>query len=133
LAAGENAVSTTNFEDVKPFTDDPVGGEFARLFRERAEKAKLPYPHADSQSANEYSSWQILVAAVNATKSIDDKKLAEWLDKAEVDTLLGKRDFKGKWHQNSKDISQVRQVQKGQWVCVWPKDKATPGHQLVAP
>jgi branched-chain amino acid transport system substrate-binding protein len=133
LPAAENAVSTTNFEDVKPFIDDPVGAEFARLFRERAEKAKLPFPHADSQSSNEYSGWQILIAAVNATKSIEDKKLAEWLDKAEVSTLLGKRDFKGKWHQNSKDITKVRQVQKGQWVCVFPSDSVTPGHKLVAP
>ena len=133
LPAAENAVSTTNFEDVKPFTDDPVGAEFARLFRERAEKAKLPYAHADSQSANEYSAWQILTAAVNATKSLDDKTLAEWLEKSEVSTLMGTRDFKGKWHQNSKDITRVRQVQKGQWVCVWPTDGATPGHKLVAP
>ena len=133
LPAAENAVSTTNFEAVEPFIDDAVGGEFARLFRERAEKAKLPYPFADSQSANEYSGWQILAAAVTATKSFEDKKLAEWLEKNEVTTLLGKRDFKGKWHQNSKDITKVRQVQKGQWVCVWPTDGATPGHKLVAP
>jgi branched-chain amino acid transport system substrate-binding protein len=133
LAAAENAVSTTNFEDVKPFIDDPVGAEFARLFGERAEKAKLPYARADSQSANEYSGWQILAAAINATKSLEDKKLAEWLDKSEVVTVMGKRDFKGKWHQNSKDISRVRQLQGGQWVCVWPTDAATPGRKLAAP
>jgi branched-chain amino acid transport system substrate-binding protein len=133
LPAGENAVSTTNFEAVEPFISDPVGGEFARLFGERAEKAKLPFPHADSQSANEYAGWQILAAAINATKSFEDKKLAEWLEKNEVVTIMGKRDFKGKWHQNSKDISRVRQVQKGQWVAVWPSDVATPGHKLIAP
>ncbi len=131
LPAAEYAVSTTNFEDVKPFIDDPVGGEFARLFRERAEKAKLPYAHADSQSANEYSGWQILAAAITATKSFEDAKLAAWLEKNEVVTLLGKRDFKGKWHQNSKDITDLRQVQKGQWVCVWPTSAATPGHKFM--
>jgi branched-chain amino acid transport system substrate-binding protein len=133
LPAAENAVSTTNWEDVEPFTRDPVGGTFARLFRARAEKAKLPYPHADSQAANEYSGWQILAAAVKATGSIDDRILAEWLDQNEVVTLMGRRDFKGKWHQNSKDITRLRQIQGRQWVCVWPTDTATPGRKLIAP
>ena len=74
LPAAENAISSTNFEDVKPYIDDPVGGEFARLFDARAAKAGLPYPHADSQGALEYAGWQILTAAVNATKSFDGRK-----------------------------------------------------------
>ncbi len=132
LPAAENAVSGTNFEDVKPYIDDPVGGEFARLFDARAQKAGLPYPHADSQAALEYAGWQILTAAVNATKSVEDDKLANWLDKNEVDTIVGRRDFKGKWHQNSKDLTELRQIQGGRWVAVWPGSIATPGYKLIA-
>ncbi len=133
LPAAENAISSTNFEDVEPYISDPVGGEFARLFRARAEKAGLPYPHADSQGALEYSGWQILTAAVNATKSFDDATLAAWLDKNEVDTIVGRRDFKGKWHQNSKDLTELRQIQGEKWVAVWPAKIATPGRKLIAP
>jgi branched-chain amino acid transport system substrate-binding protein len=133
LPAADGALSLTNFEDELPYTANPEGAEFARVFAERAEKAGLPYAHADSQAGNEYSGWQILVAAVNATKSLDDKALAEWLDKNEVDTIVGKRDFGGKWHNSRIDMQELRQVQDRRWVTVWPPDKATPGAKLVAP
>jgi branched-chain amino acid transport system substrate-binding protein len=133
LPAADGALSLTNFEDGLPYTAKPENAEFARLFAERAEKAGLPYPHVDSQAGNEYSGWQILVAAVNATQSLDDKKLAEWLDKNEVDTVVGKRDFAGKWHTSRSDHQELRQVQDGRWVVVWPPDRATPGVKLIAP
>ena len=133
LPAAEGAVSLTNFEDVAPYNTTPVGKEFARVFHERAEKASLPYPFADHQAANEYAGWQILVAAVEATKSLDDKKMAEWLDGATVDTIIGKRDFKGEWHTSSSDQEDLRQLQGGKWVGVWPKEHATPGVKLMAP
>ncbi|HLI22933.1 MAG TPA: ABC transporter substrate-binding protein, partial [Stellaceae bacterium] len=127
-----NATSLTNFEDVAPYTSSPEAAEFAKAFNVLADKAKLPYPHVDSQAGNEYSGWQILVAAINATKSIDDAKLAGWLDTATVDTIAGKRNFKGMHHTSETDQQQIRQVQKARWVAVFPKDEATPGVQLIA-
>ena len=55
----------------------PRRAEFAKAFDAKAVEAKLPYPHVDSQAGNEYCGWQILVAAVNATKSIEDAKMAD--------------------------------------------------------
>jgi branched-chain amino acid transport system substrate-binding protein len=133
FAAAEGAVSVTNFEDVPPFISSPEGAAFAHDFRAQAEKANLPYPHADSQAGYEYSAWQILVAAVNATKSLDDKTLAQWLDNATVETVVGKRDFKGKFHSSSQDLQMLRQLHDKQWVAVWPTDQATPGAKLIAP
>lgn len=130
----ERATSLTNFEDVAPFiTQSPEAAEFAKAFDEKAKEAKLPYQHVDSQASNEYAGWQILVAAVNATKSIEDAKLAAWLDTATVDTLVGKRDFKGLNHTSSSDQQEIRQVQNGKWVSVFPKETATPGTKLLAP
>lgn len=131
--AAENATSVTNFEDVAPFTSDPEGAAFAAAFRAAAEKANLPYPHADSQAGYEYAGWQILKAAVLATKSFDDRTLATWLDTATVDTLVGRRDFRGKNHTSSVDLQILRQVQDKKWVAVWPLAQATPGVKLVAP
>jgi ABC-type branched-subunit amino acid transport system substrate-binding protein len=133
LPAAEGGVSLTNFEDELPYTAKPENAEFARLFRERAEKAGLPYPHADSQAGNEYSAWQVLVAAVNATKSLDDKTLATWLENNSVDTIMGNRDFSGEWHTSKTDMQQLRQIQKGRWVAVWPPGQETPGVKLMAP
>jgi branched-chain amino acid transport system substrate-binding protein len=129
----DRATSLTNFEDVAPFTSSPEAAEFAKAFDAKAEEAKLPYPHVDSQAGNEYCGWQILVAAVNATKSIDDAKLADWLDKNSVDTVAGKRDFKGLNHTSSTDAQEIRQVQNGRWVSVFPQATATPGVKLMAP
>jgi branched-chain amino acid transport system substrate-binding protein len=129
----EGALSVTNFEDVPPFTATPQGKEFADDFRAQAEKANLPYPHADSQAGYEYAAWQILTTAVTTTKSLDDKTLATWLDGATVDTVVGKRDFKGKFHSSSADLQMLRQIQGKQWVAVWPTDEATPGKKLMAP
>ena len=50
LPAAENATSLTNFEDVPPFTANPEGAALADAFRAAAEKAKLPYPHAELPS-----------------------------------------------------------------------------------
>jgi branched-chain amino acid transport system substrate-binding protein len=133
LPAAEGGTSVTNFEDVAPFIGNPTGAQFADDFRAAAEKANLPYPHADSQAGYEYSAWQTLVAAVTATKSLDDKTLGKWLDGATVDTVVGKRDFKGKFHTSSKDLQMLRQIQDKKWVAVWPVDQATPGVKLLAP
>jgi branched-chain amino acid transport system substrate-binding protein len=133
LPQAEGAVSLTSFEDVPPYNQTPIGGAFAREFNKRAVAAGLPFPHADSQAANEYSGWQILVAAVNGTNSLDEKAMADWLEHNSVDTLSGKRDFSGKFHTSKTDEQQLRQIQGQKWVVVWPDELATPGYKLLAP
>ena len=129
----DNALGITNFDDGPPYTLDPVGGAFAKMFDERAQAAGLPYPRVDSQAANEYAGWQILSAAIEGTKSLDDAKLAAWLEHNQVQTVIGKRGFTGAHHTSEKDLTQLKQVQDGQWVTVWPAADATPGRKLIAP
>ena len=131
-APAERATSLTNFEDVAPYISSPEAAEFAKAFDAKAVEAKPPYPHVDSQAGNEYCGWQILVAAVNATKSIEDAKLADWLEKNSVETIAGKRNFKGLNHTSETDQQQIRQVQTGRWVSVYPKEMTTPGTKLLA-
>jgi branched-chain amino acid transport system substrate-binding protein len=133
LPAGKYATSQATFEDVAPFTTYPGAAQFTKVFHERASKAQFPYPYADSQAGNSYAAWQLLEAAVVGTKSIDDKKMAAWLKTAEVDTVLGRRDFKGKFNTAQKDLEVIRQVQDGRWVVVWPPSLATPGKKLLVP
>ena len=68
----------------------------------------------------------MLDAAVTATKSLDDKVLAEWLRKNRVDTIQGKLRFDGPSNYGD-DLMRVKQVQNGRWVTVWPKSSAAPG------
>ena len=129
---GKFALSTTVFEEHPPFTSNPVAAEFVRHFHERAAKAGLPYQLVDVQAAASYTAWQLLEASVTATKSLDDKVLAQWLKTNRVDTILGKLRFDGP-NNYGDDLSKVKQVQDGKWVVVWPKEFAAPGAQLVVP
>ena len=102
------------------------------MFNERAAKAGLPYTGVETQAAASYSAWQVLEAAVTATKSLDDKVLADWLRKNQVDTIQGKLRFDGPSNYGD-DLMRVKQVQNGRWVVVWPKDVAAPGATLIVP
>ena len=129
---GKGALSTTIFEEHPPFTSSPVAAEFVKLFRERATKAGLPYTAVDVQAAASYTAWQLIEAAVTATKGLDDKALAQWLKTNRVDTITGKLRFDGP-NNYGDDLSKVKQVQDGKWLVVWPKEFAAPGAQLVVP
>src|SRR5215470_8030434 len=124
------ALAATIFEEHPPFTNNPGAAEFIKIFNERATKAGLPDTAVDTQAAASYSAWQILDAAVTATKSLDDKVLADWLKKNKVQTIQGVLRFDGPSNYGD-DLMDVKQVQSGKWVVVWPKDRAAPGAKLL--
>ena len=127
---GRNALAATIFEEHAPYLNNPGAAEFVKLFNERAAKAGLPYTGVETQAAASYSAWQVLDAAVTATKSLDDKVLADWLRKNRVDTIQGKLRFDGPSNYGD-DLMSVKQVQNGRWVTVWPKSVAAPGATLM--
>jgi branched-chain amino acid transport system substrate-binding protein len=131
-ADGKNALSTAVFEEHPPFTNNPTAAEFVKRFRERAAQAGLPYQAVDVQAAASYTAWQLLEASVTATKSLDDKVLAQWLRANRVDTIIGRVRFDGP-NNYGDDLSKVKQVQDGKWVVVWPREYAPPGVQLIVP
>jgi branched-chain amino acid transport system substrate-binding protein len=126
------AFSYTNFEEHPPFIDNPVAAEYVKLFRERATKAGLPYPVVDTQAAASYTAWKLIEAAVTATKSLDDKVLAQWLKTNKVDTIMGRLRFDGR-NNYGDDLAKVKQIHEGRWVVVWPKEWAAPGTKVVYP
>ena len=105
---------------------------FVKAFNERAAKAGLPYTSVETQAAASWTAWQLLEAAVTATKSLDDKVLIDWLKKNRVDTIQGKLRFDGPSNYGD-DLMRVKQVQNGKWVVVWPKSVAAPGATLQGP
>jgi branched-chain amino acid transport system substrate-binding protein len=126
------ALAGTIFEEHPPFTSNPQAEAFIKVFNERAAKAGLPDTAVDTQAAASYSAWQVLEAAVTATKSLDDKVLANWLKKNKVGTIHGVLRFDGP-NNYGDDLMRVKQVQNGRWVVVWPKDVAAPGAKLIVP
>ena len=123
---GKNALSLTIFEEHAPYTNDPVAAQFVKTFNERAKAAGLPYTGVETQAAASFSAWQILEAAVNATKSLDDRKMADWLKTNQVKTIQGTLRF-DRGNNFGDDLMRMKQVQDGKWVTVWPKAWAAPG------
>jgi ABC-type branched-subunit amino acid transport system substrate-binding protein len=126
---GNLALAGTIFEEHPPFTSNPNAAAFIKVFNERAAKAGLPDTAVDTQAAASYSAWQVLEAAITATKSLDDKVLAAWLKKNRVGTIQGTLRFDGP-NNYGDDLMRVKQVQNGRWVVVWPKEVAAPGARL---
>jgi branched-chain amino acid transport system substrate-binding protein len=129
---GKLALSSTVFEEHPPFMSNPSAARLVPLYRERATKANVPYAYLDTQAAGSFAAWQILEAAVTATKSLDDKALGQWLRANRVDTIIGKLRFDGP-NNYGDDLFKVKQVQDGKWVVVWPREFAAPGARLLPP
>jgi len=126
----DGALSITIFEDHPPFTNDPTAAEFVQLYRERATRANMPDTSVETQAAASFSAWQILEAGVKGANSLDDKAIAAWLRKNEVDTIQGRMRFNEKGNFGA-DFNRVKQVQNGKWVTVWPQAYAAPGAKLL--
>lgn len=125
----KNALSVTIFEEHAPYTNNPVAAKFVKTYNERAKAAGFPYTKVEVQAAASFTAWQLLEAAVNGTKSLDDKKMAAWLKANKVPTIQGTLRF-DKGNNYGDDLMRIKQVQDGNWVTVWPKDWAAPGAKL---
>jgi branched-chain amino acid transport system substrate-binding protein len=129
-----NALALTTFEQHPPFTDNPVAAAFVRIYNERAAKAGLPDNSVELQAAASYATWQTLEAAVNGAKSIDDKALAAWLKKNQVDTIMGQLRWEtANNYTPGAALYKVKQLQEGKWTVIWPKQFAAPGAKLIVP
>jgi branched-chain amino acid transport system substrate-binding protein len=130
MPEAKNALAASIFEQHPPFTNNPVAAEFVKLYNERAAKAGLADNAVETQAAASYSTWQVLEAAVTATKGLDDKALSDWLKKNQVDTIQGRLRF-DRTNNYGDDLMRVKQVQNGQWVTVWPREWAAPGAKIL--
>jgi ABC-type branched-subunit amino acid transport system substrate-binding protein len=126
----KNALSVTIFEDQPPFNTRPGAETFITTYRARAAKANFPDTSVEVQAGASYTAWQILEAGVTATKSLDDKKIADWLKKNKVNTIQGALRFDGPSNYGD-DLMRIKQIQNGKWQVVWPKEFAAPGVKMA--
>jgi ABC-type branched-subunit amino acid transport system substrate-binding protein len=131
LPEANGALSVTIFEEHAPFTSRPHAAEFIKTYHERAAKAGFPDTAVEVQAAASFTAWQILEAAVVATKSLDDKQMADWLKKNRVDTIQGSLRFDGPFNYGD-DLMRIKQVQNGKWLVVYPPEVAAPGAKMIS-
>ena len=127
-----NAFAYSTFEAHPPMTSNPAADALCKLFGERAKPAGLPYPFVEGQAAGSLTAWLLLEAAVNATRSLDDKVIAAWLKTSKVDLPFGRLSFEGENNYGA-EHTKVKQNQNGRWVVVWPREFAAPGANVVYP
>jgi branched-chain amino acid transport system substrate-binding protein len=97
----------------------PGNQEFVAKYKEMFGGTEVPEDAADA-----YAAAQVMQAAVKAVGSIDDQaKLADWLHKNKVDTILGPLSWDDKGRPQGKFL--VGQWQKGVPEIVLPEDAAT--------
>jgi len=124
-----NALTLTTFEQHAPFTNNPTYAEAIKMYNERAGKANLPDTVFELQAANAFTGWQFLEAGVKGAGSLEDAKIAAWLKKNRVDTIVGRVRFDG-LNNYGDDLNRIKQLQGGKWVVIHPKDMALPGSKM---
>ena len=129
---GQGVMALTVFEEHAPFTNNPVAADFIKTYGERAAKAGMPETSVDLFASVAFASWQVLEAAVNGTRSLDDKALSAWIKRSQVDTIIGRMRWDGTNNFiKGKDLYKVKQVNNGKWQVVWPPEFAAPGARVM--
>jgi branched-chain amino acid transport system substrate-binding protein len=120
-----------NYNSYVPGMKYPGIEDFLRRYAEKAKEAKVD-PLGFYLPPFNYAIGQMLEQAVNATKSLDDKRLAAYFRKSEVKTIVGpiRWDKNGEWANPrvvqaqfrgvvDKDMEQFRR--SGKQVVVYPE------------
>jgi branched-chain amino acid transport system substrate-binding protein len=126
LAEGHLSVST--FEPNEPILAG-MGDEVRTLvedFAERATAAQLPYTVFETQATGSWTAWEILAQGVAGAGAVDDQQaICDWLHDNGVDsTFHGQLSFDPASNNFWAPTQTLKQIQDGDWVVVWPEDRA---------
>lgn len=121
-------LSVSIFEPNQAVLDklSPAVTEIVNDFKTRATEAKLPYTVFETQASASWTAWDILVSGVKVAGSVDNKAICDALHKAGADTTFsGHLTFdpaqNNYWPPTT---SGLKQIQDGNWVIVWPAERA---------
>ena len=120
----------TNYNTYVPGVKYPGIDDFFKRYSEKAIAAKVD-PLGYYIAPFNYSTGQMLEAAVNATKSFEDRKIADHLRKSELQTIVGPVSFNSNGERaksavfqaqfrgiKNDDVEQFKQL--GKQIVVWP-------------
>jgi branched-chain amino acid transport system substrate-binding protein len=126
-ATAEGLLSVSIFEPNEA-TLDKLGDEATEIvndFKERATAAKLPYTVFETQAAASWNAWEILVGGVESADKLDQQAICDALHSDGVETTFsGKLTFDPKQNNFWPTTQAIKQIQDGDWVTVWPPDRA---------
>ncbi len=125
--AAEGVLSVSLFEANEPLLEaagDEVRG-IVEEFQEKAGAEGLPYTAWETQATASWGAWEILVQGVEAAGTLEHEAICDALHQNGADTTFtgqltfdpGTNNF---WPANQL----LKQIQGGDWVAVWPTDRA---------
>ncbi|HEX6194405.1 MAG TPA: amino acid ABC transporter substrate-binding protein [Jiangellaceae bacterium] len=124
---GEGTLSVSLFEPNEPILEQ-YGEDLRAIteeFSSRAADADLPYTVFESQAAASWNAWEILAGAVEGAGTLDQQAICDYLHENGVETTLnGQLEFDPEVSNFWASNTGVKQVQDGDWVMIWPEDRA---------
>lgn len=126
LAEGHLAVSM--FESNEPILErmGPDVRSIVETFEAAAAEKGLPYNQFDTQATGSWTAWEILTEGVNAAGTVDDQQaICDALHESGADTTFnGHLTFDPAVNNYWPTTEGIKQIQDGEWVMVWPEDRA---------
>jgi branched-chain amino acid transport system substrate-binding protein len=126
-ALADGHLSVSMFEPNPPILAkmDPVVTEIVEEFEAAAAAANIPYTTFETQAAGSWTAWEILAAGVAGAGSTDQKAICDYLLANGVDTTFhGHLTFDPATNNFWPTTQGLKQIQDGDWVMVWPNDRA---------
>ena len=104
---------------------DPSVTEIVDEFAERATAAGVPYTVFETQAAASWNAWEILVQGVEGAGSLDHQAICDYLPASGAHLTFagpeeGDESVNNFWDTNLG----IKQIQDGDWVMVWPAERA---------
>jgi branched-chain amino acid transport system substrate-binding protein len=131
LGLGEPAaghLSVSMFEPNEPILAEmgPEVTEIVDEFQSRAEAEDLPYTVFETQATGSWTAWEILAAGVEGAGTVDDHEaICEYLHQNGAETTFhGQLTFDPESNNFWPTTQGIKQIQDGDWVMVWPEDRA---------
>jgi branched-chain amino acid transport system substrate-binding protein len=104
---------------------DPMVTEIVEEFAERAAAAGVPYTVFETQAAASWNVWEILAQGVEGAGSLDHQAICDYLHESGANLSFGGQVSFDQSVNNFWDTNLgIKQIQDGDWVMVWPAERA---------
>ena len=124
---GEGVLSVSIFEPNDALLDQlgPEAAEIVADYEAAATAADLPYTVFETQATASWNAWEILAAGVTGANGLDQQAICDALHANGADTTFsGKLTFDPAQNNFWPSTQGLKQIQDGDWVMVWPTDRA---------
>jgi branched-chain amino acid transport system substrate-binding protein len=131
----DGLLSVSIFEPNEATLDQypPEAAEIVEEFSVRAEEAGVPYTVFETQAAASWNAWEILTQGVEAAGDLDQQAICDALHENGAETTFsGALEFDPEVNNFWPSNQGIKQIQGGDWLMVWPEERAAAAVQPPA-